>query len=40
MKTEIDWRGGKEEKQSYWKVQEERKQLVRSQATQSGRFLK
>jgi hypothetical protein len=29
MKAEIDWRGGKEEKRLYWKVREERKQLVR-----------
>ena len=30
MKAEIDWRGKKEEKRLYWKVREERKQLVRS----------
>jgi hypothetical protein len=29
MKAEIDWRGKKEEKRLYWKVREERKQLVR-----------
>ena len=29
MKAEIDWRGGKKEKRLYWKVREERKQLVR-----------